>query len=322
MTLARVAVLLLSVLIATLVCAAQSGCIKETVAVGVSMRDGTSAPDLSPAMLRGTFARKPVSVKSVAHATKLPRIILLIDTSGSMNVHNDEAIDAAERLLANAPPAAEIGLAFFSKDLIPVALPTTNRATLVAQLEALRKDRDSYKGRTALWAAVRGSIKMFGDAQLGDVVYLISDGGENASDIGGDHVEGALGSAGVRLFALILQSGSPGSVRPPWEYSGPAYVTQMVQDSGGTTLTTNAQVAFHAQQAVSWPLVDKRGRPTEFGLTLDRQLEHLLNFYRAEIEVPEPVDKPQEWKLDLVGLTKSQRNKLVLTYPALLLPCR
>jgi hypothetical protein len=50
--------------------------------------------------------------------------------------------------------------------------------------------------------------------------------------------------------------------------------------------------------------VDKLGNPT---LRLQSQAQQIFNIYRVTIDLPEPVDKTGEWKLDLVGLTSPNR---------------
>lgn len=322
MPFARTIVLILTFLNGASAFAEQSVCLERTVPVSVYSKDGSPAPQLSLDSLNGTYQKKPVGVKLVALDKRLPRIILLVDTSGSMKIRIDVTMDAAEAVLSKVPPAVEIGLAFFAKDMLPVVLPTTNRVTVMSQLETLRKDRSSFRGRTALWAAIRESVKMFGTAQLGDVIYLISDGGENASKTQERDVEGTLRNAGVRLFALIIQNEGPGLARSPDEESGPVSLEQIVQDTGGAALFPKPLGFPSSQFAVPLPLVDKQGKPTQLGLDLDRHLRHLLDFYRVDIDLPEPVDKPRDWKLDLVGFSKSQRDNLVLMYPTLLLPCR
>jgi hypothetical protein len=56
-------------------------------------------------------------------------------------------------------------------------------------------------------------------------------------------------------------------------------------------------------------------------VSLDKKFSAIVSFYRIELDLPEAVDKPREWKLNLVGFAKSQRDNLVLTYTQMLVPC-
>jgi von Willebrand factor type A domain len=301
--------------------AQQDACQQRTILVSVETRDGAPAPELSSADLAGTFRHKAVHIKHVGLEQMLPRIILLIDTSGSMQGTQNQALDIAEELLSKIPPAAEVGVAFFTKDMLPVSLPTSDRVKLKDQLEGLRKNATTYKGRTALWASVLGSVKMFGTPQVGDAIYLISDGGDNASKSSEHEVAVTLTHAGVRVFGLTFRS--PEEIhRPPEEAEGWVYMQQMIEDTGG------ANVVFHGGLNIGYfptpehpALLDKSGRPTQLGLSLDEQFRELMNSYRVDIDLPKTVDKPREWKLGLVGLSKPQRDNLVLRYPRLLVPC-
>jgi hypothetical protein len=209
-------------------------CQHRTIPVTVESKGGAPAPDLSSADLQGTYRNKPVHVKLLALEQRLPRMILLLDTSGSMQQTLNQSLDVAEDLLSKIPPTAEVGLAFFARDFQPIALPTTDREKLKSQLEALRKDSSSFRGKTALWTSVLQSVKMLGNPQVGDVIYVVSDGGDNASKSKEANVTLTLARAGVRLFAVEFHTGEP-MVRPaPEEATGQVGMQQIIEDTGGT----------------------------------------------------------------------------------------
>jgi hypothetical protein len=296
-------------------------CQQRTIPVTVETKDGAPAPELSSADLQGTYRNQPVHVSLVTLDQRLPRIILLLDTSGSMQQTLNQSLDLAEDLLSKIPAAAEVGLAFFARDFQPIALPTTDREKLKSQLEALRKDSNSFKGKTALWASALQSVKMLGNPQVGDAIYVISDGGDNASNSKEASVAVTLAHSGVRMFAVAFHTGEP-MVRPaPEEATGQIGMQQIIEDTGGTGIPFARQYIGHFPMPDFTALHDKSGQPTQFGLAMHEQYWRIFNFYRADIELPEAVDKPREWKLALAGLNKSQRDNLVLRYPHMLVPC-
>jgi hypothetical protein len=299
-------------------CAAQSDCLKRTIPVGAYTKDGSLAPNLSPANLAGTYQKRPVAVRSVQVPEKLPRIILLIDTSGSMRRWSDVTIDAAEGMLFKLPPEIEVGLVFFAQTTIPVQLPTTDRKAAMAQLEALRKNIKSWRGKTAFRAALNDSIKMFGSPAAGDAIYVVSDADDNASRATERQVREGIANAEVRVYALKVVPKDLRSYRSPQEIASSDDLEYIVEVSGGTIIYKTFPGPDPPHEL---PLLDKRGNPTQLARDLERQLRQFLNFYRVEIELPETVDKPRDWKLDLTGIDRSQQQILTLTYPTLLTPC-
>jgi hypothetical protein len=297
--------------------AQQSSCLERTIPVSTSGIDGSPLPELTTMSLEGTYQRKPVIVKSVALEERLPRVVLLVDTSGSMRTRVDATIDVAEGILSRLPANVKTGLAFFAIDTIPVLLPTLDRKKLIFELEALRRDRRSYRGYTSLWSALIESVKMFRPPLPGDSVYLISGGGDNKSKENEKDAERVLGSAGVRLFALLLQS-SPSRMRAPEQFDGPFRVSNVIHVTGGTPVfATYGGDPFPFRVAFT----DKEGNPTEVGQLISLQLDQLLKFYRVEITLPDLVDKPRDWKLRFTGSASSRNDKVTLIYPTLVWPC-
>lgn len=69
-------------------------------------------------------------------------------------------------------------------------------------------------------------------------------------------------------------------------------------------------------------MVGKNGKPTQFEEDLNHQVNQILNYYRVEISLPEPIRKPQSCRLRLAGDRQPPIEKLQLIYPALLMPCQ
>jgi hypothetical protein len=328
MSCARTAVvLILGCLCAMPACAQQDACQHRSIPVSVARNDDFPVPPLRNTNFEGTYRNKPVRITSAAISYEPPRVVLLLDVSGSMRDRRSESnwnfmVDIAEDLLSRMPAAAEVGLGFFSDELEPVASPTTDRKTLKDHLEGLRS-RTHPIGRTALSAAILDSLKMFDGPHLGDIIYVITDGEENKSKVPMAQVAQILGKAGVRLFAFLFQRSGFGAMRS-MEAAGPADMLHITEDTGGRALgfTTVYQDFYFAGVPMQDPaFVDKSGTPTWLGSHLRSQYRQMLSFYRVDIDLPENVDKPQEWKLDLVGLDKFQKDNVVLKYPHMLLPC-
>ncbi|HSZ18408.1 MAG TPA: vWA domain-containing protein [Candidatus Acidoferrum sp.] len=250
------------------------------------------------------------------------RVILLLDVSGSMQdfysgYEGTSSLNLAEELVSMIPPESAIGLGFFHTEFIPVLRPTTDREKVRNQLEGLRSHPGSFRGKTALWDAVLGGVKMFDRPRLGDVIYVITDGDDNASKVTMNHVSQPLEEAGVRLFAFVFQKPK----RPGQIESVKGFLQQVVRDTGGAIVVQMSEADGSVNLSASLTLFDKSGKLTRFGSDLESQSKQLGNFYRINIELPETLSKPQEWKLELAGLEEPQRKKIALTYPHVLVAC-
>jgi hypothetical protein len=307
--------------------AQQAGCLERTIPVGISSNDGSATPELTIANLKGTSYKNPITVKAVDLAKKPPRVILLIDVSGSMKWRVNAIGEAAGKILESLPLESEVGLVFFQSEIIPVALPTSDRKSLLLQVEALRNNRQSFRGRTALRNAVLAGVKMLGTPALGDSLYLISDGGDNQSNTQEGEMERQLEKSGIRLFALVLSDGTMARFMPE-EIAGPNLLKSASNNTGGTAIgagvapridVSGASGAIANDMRVDF--VKKDGTPTQLAQDLRQQIRQIVNFYRVDVSLPEPVDKPRALKLELIGFDKSRQRTLALSYPNTVFPC-
>ena len=303
-------------------------CLERIIPVSVASSDGSAAPELTISSLEGTYDKRPLTVKAVNIAEKPPRVILLIDASGSMHWRANAIGDAAKRILESLPLQSAVGLVFFQSKIIPVALPTSDRQSLLLQVEALRNNRQSFKGRTALRTAALAGLKMLGTPAPGDSLYLISDGGDNQSKTHEDEMEQKLEKSGVRLFALVLGGGNMAR-RASEEVAGQDLMKAATRNTGGTAVeagitppridVSGASVTQPSDMRVDF--VNKDGTPTELGQALQGQIRQIVNFYRVNVDLPQIVDKPKQLKLEVKGFSKSQERGLTLSYPNLVFPC-
>jgi hypothetical protein len=300
-------------------------CQHRTVTVSVTAPDGSPVPQLGSANFAGIYRKTSVHVTSAIMNREPIRVVLLLDVSGSMKGMGTGfvgkfSLDLAEHFVSNMAPETAIGLGYFYTELIPVLPPTTDRNSLLHQLEGLRTHPDSFKGRTAVWDAVLGSMKMFDHPRSGDVIYVITDGGDNASKMTVNHVVQILGESGIRLTAFVFQA-MPAIRRTAEEEIGPPTVDEVARDTGGTILTQMTESVGSLKVSGEPTLFEKSGKFTPFGSYLISQYRQIGSFYRIGFDLSESLKKPQNWKLELLGLEKSQREKIALTYPHVLPAC-
>jgi tight adherence protein B len=105
-------------------------------------------------------------------------IVLLIDTSGSMNENAAlaSAKDAAVSFLAELPTEVPVGVVGFSDSPSLVSPLTTDRVAIAAAVEQLRAT-----GRTAMYDAIVFGDSLFSGGTTDRQFVLLSDGGDTAS---------------------------------------------------------------------------------------------------------------------------------------------
>jgi hypothetical protein len=238
-------------------------------------------------------------------------LVLLLDASGSVRGGTtagwEATVQVAADLLASMP-ALEIGLALFSEEVEPVASPTTDRERLLEEIERLRPGpREFERGRrqrTAIWDSLLDTVTMFAPLRGGDVLYVITDGVDNYSETRPAAVTQALLSTGIRLFAFAIANEG-------FAY-GSGDLERMVDDTGGSVAAGSPR---------DWRAFRASRDSSPIGAALHAQYRQILAFYHLDMELAEPVARPQTWNLTLTGLADDEMKNLLLSYPLRLFPC-
>lgn len=267
----------------------------------------------------GTFRGQPVKIVSAQWESTPRRIVVMLDASASMLGGSkwDLARRAAGDLISLIPAENSVAFLTFGDQVYDkVAFSQNPKQALdkIAALQDPRKTHAKVGGRTALFDALSKTLAMFGTPRSGDVIYLITDGGANAGKTKQNEVERALLASGTRLFVFTLFE----PLRPvtPEELDAPPLMRDLTKLTGGNL------IAVLIQPLGRVTLYDSSGRTYATLATQVRtQYQQMTGFYQVEIELPQNVDKPREWKLNLVGGGQFRPRDFELTYPRKLLPC-
>jgi len=298
---------------------------QRAIPVSIFNRGNASAPEFTSRDFTGSFKGKSVHVNSIIPDPGPRRVIILLDISGSMLGSTTDAdwnfpLDIAEILLVKMPPNTQIGLAVFATELGHVVALTNDRKKLNQELEVVRKSRWQFGDRnTAIWDAILAGAKMFDSPQVGDALYLITDGFDNKSEHSAQNAVQELFCNGIRLFPFVLadRRKTDHEIRPS-SFSAHLKLTDMATDTGGLSATAMRPSSSDFQK---WEFVDKSGNPTELTASLFAQYQQILNVYRMSIDIPGGLEKPEAWHLDFDGLGKSARSNLLLLYPQKIASC-
>jgi Ca-activated chloride channel family protein len=190
-------------------------------------------------------------------------VMLVVDVSASMQATDvspnrlEAATSAAETFVTDLPAKLQVGLVAFDRTTQVLATPTTDHASVIASLEALRTGPGTATGDalttavdaiTAALAAAnvgtpttapRGSGAESGSAAVPATIVLLSDG---AATVGTPVQEGAQAAADKGIPVTTIAYGTAeGTVdvngQPVPVPSDPATMQQIAQTTGGTAFT-------------------------------------------------------------------------------------
>lgn len=303
-----------------LLCAASSAlpaqddpCTTRTVLVTVIDRQGNSVTGLTAANFRGKFRGKPVEILSAVPHPRPPRIVLVVDASGSMaGTSGNWAVttDLAADIFRNAPAYTHFALITFAGAIHERVGFTSETSVLARKLAALPKAPRG--GRTSLYDALTLALVELSPPARGDTIYAITDGGDNSSEKRPAQLKTSFANAGVRFFAFMPLADFDRTVRTPKEAEGPSTMLSLAKASGGNVFMYSYSSARFTAFEEERTLMRTAAR---------RFAREIWQCQQLEIRIPRHVDKPRDWKLEVVDNSGKRNRKLIVLYPRKLLPC-
>ncbi len=231
--------------------AQQDACLTRNIPVSVVSRGTAPSPKITESSFEATFKQRPVRINSVTRDQKPRRILMLLDVSGSMDKKLKGELDVADDFLGHMPQTIAIGLATFDTKLLERIPPVQDRAVIKAEVDS-RRSTDKFKGKgpfgkTAIWDAVRDGVKLLNSDQVGDVIFLITDGDTNMG-IPPSEATLALIQSGVRLFALVaVDPERPGSRDYEMTYGSATKLGDVARETGGSAAFPPLRDDFHGR---------------------------------------------------------------------------
>jgi von Willebrand factor type A domain len=275
-----IAVLVVLLLIGTRLLAQTDPCLHGSLSVNILVPQSTTAPALTADDLRAKLDKKPVKIFSVLPDEPPHRIVVLLDSSGSVLSHPEvwrAYLAIAKNLVTNPPEGTSAQLAVFGDRIDMVITATNDRAKLDSQFKSLEAGWGFFKKprATALWDALKHASDGFGSPRQGDVLYVLTDGDDNTSRFKFDDVENDFRSKPIKLLLI--------SVRAPDQPSVQAKKLKKLQD---LALETGGATA---------DLSDK--------LKLESLSQSIARPYRLEIELPAQLKNTENSTVTLRGKT-------------------
>lgn len=210
----------------------------------LSVRGGQDALTIDSTSLRATIQGKtyPVSTRPVSASRRAT--MLVVDTSGSMGKAGMATVrTSVAAFLADAPRDVAVGLISFAGTAGVDVAPTTNRAKVQKEVDALQS-----RGETSLYDAVAlaaSALSGYDDRSL----ILLSDGGDTVSHKATKtSATAALRKFGVRAEAVAFKTAE----------SDNSVLTGFAQAGGGSVAAANNTAAVKAAFEAAAKVLDSQ----------------------------------------------------------------
>lgn len=307
------------------VCSQEPPCTTRKVPVYFRDAQSLSLQNISINDLDAKVHGQPVKMISLASDLRPHRVVLILDASGSMGISVHEPpswnleLSLAQHFFEMNRQRSRVALLFFNDRVNEVVdfsqgnSAVADRLWQVAQDREYRKNR--VKGKTALRDAIFEGVELLDHPTSADAVYVLTDGGDNASIHSTSDLLQRLAVTSVRVFAILVYQDRGASSRPPEEVSGPNELSDIAQKSGGEILTaamwSGTGVALSAN-------AETKVKSEE---TLNRLYQTILQDSLLEVELPFLIVKNERWELKLSNTARRQWKGAQITYPTILVSC-
>ena len=295
--------------------------------VAVSFRDEHNLPlqGISTADLEAKVHGKPIKIVSVIADSRPHRLVLVLDTSGSMGSIEGEpplwalGMSLARHFFEVNRDKAQLAFLLFNNSVTDQVDFAQGNSAVGEKLRQLEENHNflktHIKGRTALRDAIFHAILMLDHPTSADAVYVLTDGGDNASHNSAEELERRLAVTSVRIFAVLLYKDLPYRNRTPEEEMGPQDLAAIAHKSGGDILTAaewrGNRVALSANP-------DAKVKSEEM---LNRLYQTILKDTILEIELPSAISSNAHWELTLSSDARRRWKGTRIIYPDTLVGC-
>lgn len=285
-----------------------AACPERAVIVNVLTRQGLPVSGFRADQFVARAHGKSIPVIGATRFHLSPRILLLIDTSGSMRspeMRNSVRL-AVKSLLEFLPISSAVGVITFSTHpevLIPL---TDNRAAVLEKLRALLQAESKWRDRTDIVRAATFTIDQFGEPRRGDSIVLVSDSVHSAPTAYRRELQRKLWVTGVRLFGNLVRRFDR---RPTLEVMDPTLVRDVAVDSGGVAV---------------WATEGRRPVQTNEPLARTAAANiaaRISSGYLVSLRFDESLSRWTRWKISLAGVNPKVSKESRLEYPSELAPC-
>ena len=221
----------------------QEGTFLARIPIIIRDRSGSVIPGITAQDLTAKIAGNSANVAAVAVDSRPHRMVILLDTSASMNGVRDSKewklpVDIATYTATAVSPNMGLALVAFDENAHDVVDFSQGNAAVLKQLNrmsaAQKLSEIGVRKRTALYDAVYRGWQLIDKPTSADMLLVISDGDDNKSSLKPEALEKTLIGSGVRFFAVRIQDFDDPSLARYLEASpGPRVLAEIAAKTGG-----------------------------------------------------------------------------------------
>jgi hypothetical protein len=288
----------------------------RSVVVNVFDIHGKAIRDLTKDNFRVLLNGKPTAVLDAGYSFAPRRMVLLVDMSGSMTGDKTTgkwriAREAVHDLVAETPSDMPIAMLTFAGKVREAFDFSQGRSAIAKWLSegSGQEPNLGHPARTALFDSILAGLQLLRPIQPGDALYVITDGGEDASLASAIRTKKALLQSGVRMFTLLFAE--PQKVSEEQEAEGS--FLSMVQDSGGFAfgLSGHLRVGQAPWESDHTYQDDSRDKIKLYTQQLTIQVN---GFWTLEVAAPLSSNGESKIKLEVVSNEGRVRKDVGVTY--------
>lgn len=309
-----------------LLAAAQTGPnqFTESLFANVLDRNGRAVQDLSKDNFRIKVNGRPAEIVEAKYSIAPRRIVVLLDISGSMagDKYNQKwriAREALEDLLADTTADVPIALLTFSDHVQDLFDFSQSRRSITAWIKDGPDQPSNIEvhGRTALYDAVLAACKLLGPSKPGDVIYAITDAGDNSSHISETAAARILSKSGIRFFVFLLNEQLPFGL----EHLRKDSIADIARATGGFVFGVSGH-SSGVQFLPSGNFVYDYDQRTREKIKFYTQAFNIQvhGFYTFRLNSPVLLEKVRKVSLDIVDNKGRARQDVAFTYSRALPP--
>jgi len=204
-------------------------------------------------------------LERIQRETRPRRMVVLLDASGSMKDPGKEnlwrrAIASAQFLTGLSERRAHLALVIFNKQMVEEIGFSEDNAAITKRLNELAQDQKfldhEVQGATHLYDAMNRALQLLGQPTSADVLFVVSDAGENGSQLHFADIKRKLLETGVRVFLTRLETpGANYRKLSPEELSSVEDTFTLVEQTGGTGMTVSPNLINLGFQARPTPSI-------------------------------------------------------------------
>lgn len=270
-----------------------------TIPVTVADMEGKLVEGLKAENFRATVHGSPVKIVSATRDRSPKRIVLLIDTSGSMGEQRKMEVawitaQNLVRALGNDHAIAILTVGDGVQRLTGLLMPASRLDKIVVQAS-----KDQPKGRSQLFDAIPAAVHELEPPQFGDLICIISDAADNWSNVSMRQLRLTLSRAGARLYQIWVPNPRGFRSLGVREMENGMMLSELCLEFGGYSVELDTRV------------IDPRNIE---GLK-QRFYPRMTDVYRVEVGFPATLPKKGSLKLEVVDEQGRANKKLQIVYP-------